>query len=50
MSDIEVLPVEGLPEVGPGDDLADLLAPALSKIEVRDGDVVAVTQKVVSKA
>lgn len=50
MSDIEVLAVEGLPEVGPGDDLADLLAPALSKIEVRDGDVVAVTQKVVSKA
>jgi coenzyme F420-0:L-glutamate ligase/coenzyme F420-1:gamma-L-glutamate ligase len=50
VSGIEVLPVEGLPEVRPGDDLADLLAPALSAIAVRDGDVVAVTQKVVSKA
>jgi coenzyme F420-0:L-glutamate ligase/coenzyme F420-1:gamma-L-glutamate ligase len=47
---IEVLPVEGLPEVRPGDDLADLLATALSGIGVRDGDVVAVTQKVISKA
>ncbi|MEX2203213.1 MAG: coenzyme F420-0:L-glutamate ligase [Actinomycetota bacterium] len=50
MSGIEVLPVEGLPEVRPGDDLAALLAPALSSIGVRDGDVIAVTQKVVSKA
>jgi coenzyme F420-0:L-glutamate ligase/coenzyme F420-1:gamma-L-glutamate ligase len=50
VSGIEALPVEGLPEVRPGDDLAALLAPALSAIEVRDGDVVAVTQKVVSKA
>ncbi|MGZ8585818.1 MAG: coenzyme F420-0:L-glutamate ligase [Actinomycetota bacterium] len=50
MSGIEVLPVEGLPEVREGDDLAELLAPALSGIGVRDGDVVAVTQKVVSKA
>jgi coenzyme F420-0:L-glutamate ligase/coenzyme F420-1:gamma-L-glutamate ligase len=50
VSGIEVLPVEGLPEVRPGDDLADLLSPALSAIGVRDGDVVAVTQKVVSKA
>jgi coenzyme F420-0:L-glutamate ligase/coenzyme F420-1:gamma-L-glutamate ligase len=50
VSGIEVLPVEGLPEVREGDDLADLLAPGLSGIGVRDGDVVAVTQKVVSKA
>lgn len=50
MSGIEVLPVEGLPEVRPGDDLADLLAPPLSAIGIRDGDVVTVTQKVVSKA
>jgi coenzyme F420-0:L-glutamate ligase / coenzyme F420-1:gamma-L-glutamate ligase len=50
VSGIEVLPVEGLPEVRPGDDLADLLSPALSAIGIRDGDVVAVTQKVVSKA
>src|SRR5215211_4011168 len=47
---IEVLPVEGLPEVRPGDDLASLLAAPLRSIGVRDGDVVAVTQKIVSKA
>ncbi|HEV2888801.1 MAG TPA: coenzyme F420-0:L-glutamate ligase [Frankiaceae bacterium] len=38
--------VEGLPEVRPGDDLAALLDGA----DLRDGDVVVVTSKVVSKA
>lgn len=47
---VEVLPVEGLPEVRPGDDLAALLAPSLSALGVRAGDVLVVTQKVVSKA
>jgi len=47
---IEVIPVEGLPEIAPGDDLASLIAPALSGLGVRSGDVVAVTQKIVSKA
>src|ERR687898_141604 len=45
---IEVLPVEGIAEVRPGDDLAGLLAKAAG--DMRDGDVVVVTQKVVSKA
>jgi coenzyme F420-0:L-glutamate ligase/coenzyme F420-1:gamma-L-glutamate ligase len=44
---IEILPVEGLPEIGEGDDLAALIAAAA---ELRDGDVVCVAQKVVSKA
>jgi coenzyme F420-0:L-glutamate ligase / coenzyme F420-1:gamma-L-glutamate ligase len=44
---LTVLPVAGLPEVQPGDVLADLLAAAF---ELMDGDVVVVTQKVVSKA
>ena len=44
---IELLPVEGLPEVRPGDVVADLIA---ARAELRDGDVVVVTQKVVSKA
>jgi coenzyme F420-0:L-glutamate ligase / coenzyme F420-1:gamma-L-glutamate ligase len=44
---IEILPVEGLPEIGEGDDLAALIAAA---VEFRDGDVVCVAQKVVSKA
>jgi len=44
---IEVLAVAGLPEVRPGDDLAALIVGA---VDLVDGDVVVVTQKVVSKA
>jgi coenzyme F420-0:L-glutamate ligase/coenzyme F420-1:gamma-L-glutamate ligase len=44
---LEILAVEGVPEVRPGDRLAPLLAGCA---ELRDGDVVVVTQKVVSKA
>jgi coenzyme F420-0:L-glutamate ligase/coenzyme F420-1:gamma-L-glutamate ligase len=44
---LEILPVEGLPEVRPGDRLAPLLAACA---ELVDGDVLVVTQKVVSKA
>ena len=47
---IEVLPIEGLPEVRPGDDLAALLSGPLASIGVREDDVIAVTQKIVSKA
>ncbi len=52
---LAVLPVAGLGEVLPGDDLADLLARALATSHpagtgLADGDVVVVTQKVVSKA
>ena len=48
MSTISLIPIEGLPEVRPGDVLAELIAAA--NTELRDGDVVVVTQKVVSKA
>ncbi len=44
---IQLLPVRGLPEIRPGDDLAAMIA-ALAALE--DGDVVVVAQKVVSKA
>jgi coenzyme F420-0:L-glutamate ligase/coenzyme F420-1:gamma-L-glutamate ligase len=44
---ISVLPVRGIGEVRPGDDLAELIAAA---IDLVDGDVVVVTSKVVSKA
>ena len=44
---IQVIPVEGLPEIRVGDDLAGLIAEAADLV---DGDVVVVTQKVVSKA
>lgn len=47
---VEVFAIEGLPEVRPGDDLVDMLAPALTAAGARDGDVVVVTSKIVSKA
>ncbi|HEX3947767.1 MAG TPA: coenzyme F420-0:L-glutamate ligase [Acidimicrobiales bacterium] len=52
---LTVLPVTGIGEVAPGDDLAAVLAAALGPDEagrpsLLDGDVLVVTQKVVSKA
>jgi coenzyme F420-0:L-glutamate ligase/coenzyme F420-1:gamma-L-glutamate ligase len=47
MSTLSVVAPDGVPEVGPGDDLAALLLPL---VELRDGDIVVVTSKVVSKA
>jgi coenzyme F420-0:L-glutamate ligase/coenzyme F420-1:gamma-L-glutamate ligase len=49
---VEVLPVPGLPEIEQGDDLAAILGDALERAGLRpeDGDVLVVTQKVVSKA
>ncbi len=44
---VEILPVAGLPEFRPGDDLAAAVAAATPWL--RDGDVVVVTSKVVSK-
>ena len=44
---LEIIPVHGLPEVTRGADLAGMIADA---IELRDHDVVVVTQKIVSKA
>ncbi|HSK27785.1 MAG TPA: coenzyme F420-0:L-glutamate ligase [Jiangellales bacterium] len=51
MTALSVRPVEGLPEVRRGDDLGALLASALAGPDaLRDGDVVVVSSKVVSKA
>ena len=47
---IQIWPVEGLPEVVRDDDLAAMLGEPLRAMGARDGDVVAVTQKIVSKA
>ena len=47
MRRLEVLAVEGLPEVHPGDDLATLIH---SRTTLETGDVLVVAQKVVSKA
>ncbi len=45
--EVRVIPVTGLPEVSAGDNLAAMIAEAA---DLADGDVLVVTQKVVSKA
>jgi coenzyme F420-0:L-glutamate ligase / coenzyme F420-1:gamma-L-glutamate ligase len=49
---ISLVPLEGIPEIRPGDDLATMIAAALAAggIGLTDDDVLVVTQKVVSKA
>jgi len=44
---ISIVPVQGIPEVSQGDDLAELI---LGCASLEDGDVVVITQKVISKA
>lgn len=50
---LSFLPVSGLPEVQPGDDLAQLLESAIATrpaLSLQHGDVLVVAQKIVSKA
>ena len=50
---LSFLPIAGIPEVRPGDDLAAVLKQALSQTpnpQLQDGDVLVVAQKIVSKA
>lgn len=49
---LEIVPVTGMPEVGEGDRLGELIASALdaNRTALADTDVVCVSQKVVSKA
>ena len=49
MRGLEILAVEGLPEVRPGDDLPELITRAVGE-SLRPGDVLVVTHKIVSKA
>jgi coenzyme F420-0:L-glutamate ligase/coenzyme F420-1:gamma-L-glutamate ligase len=44
---LSIFPVEGMPEIHPGDRLGDLIT---ARADLESGDVVVVTQKVVSKA
>jgi coenzyme F420-0:L-glutamate ligase / coenzyme F420-1:gamma-L-glutamate ligase len=48
VSELTILPIHGIGDIRPGDDLAELIANAAPWL--RDGDVVVVTSKVVSKA
>ena len=52
MPTLTIVPVDGMPEVRPGDDLAALLIAGIAAagITLAPGDVLAVAQKVVSKA
>jgi coenzyme F420-0:L-glutamate ligase/coenzyme F420-1:gamma-L-glutamate ligase len=45
--ELRVLPVEGMPEVAEGDKIGELIA---ERVELEDGDVVVISQKIVSKA
>jgi coenzyme F420-0:L-glutamate ligase/coenzyme F420-1:gamma-L-glutamate ligase len=51
---VEALPIDGIGEVVPGDDLPSMIASALTAardvLPLRDDDVLVVTQKIVSKA
>jgi coenzyme F420-0:L-glutamate ligase/coenzyme F420-1:gamma-L-glutamate ligase len=47
---IEIHPLEGIGEISPGADLGAVLGDALAPLSPRAGDVLAVTQKIVSKA
>jgi coenzyme F420-0:L-glutamate ligase / coenzyme F420-1:gamma-L-glutamate ligase len=47
MSELRAIPIEGLPEVSEGAKLGELIA---ARAELQDGDVVVISQKVVSKA
>jgi coenzyme F420-0:L-glutamate ligase/coenzyme F420-1:gamma-L-glutamate ligase len=45
---VTVTPIAGIPEISPGDDLAAIIAAAAGGL--RDGDIVVITSKIVSKA
>ena len=50
--EIRVVGVSGLPEITPGSDLVGLILEGVSRLDVRlrDGDILVITQKVVSKS
>jgi coenzyme F420-0:L-glutamate ligase/coenzyme F420-1:gamma-L-glutamate ligase len=51
LGELRVIPLAGIPEVAPGDDLVSLLGDAVERTGgLVDGDVLVVSQKVVSKA
>ncbi len=49
---LTLTPLQGIPLVQPGDDIASLIEQAslLSKITLQDGDILVVTQKIISKS
>jgi coenzyme F420-0:L-glutamate ligase/coenzyme F420-1:gamma-L-glutamate ligase len=51
-SEIRIIPIRGIPEIRPGDDLGLMMTRAAGKMRLKlsDGDVITVAQKIVSKA
>ena len=47
MSKLEIIPIEGLPEIFPGDDLIEIIG---QDGQVASGDILVITQKIISKA
>lgn len=52
MNTIAIIPVPGVPQIRPGDDLPALLLAAIdaAKVGLKDGDILVLCQKIVSKA
>ena len=49
---VQIIPVDGLPEIRPGDDLAAMIGDAITTSigRLEPGDIIAITHKIVSKA
>ncbi len=52
MSEVRIIGLDGIPEVHPGDDIAALIleAAAMQDLTLESGDIVVITQKIISKA
>ena len=52
MSTIAIIPIPGVPQIQPGDDLPTILLTAIdaAKVGLKDGDILVMCQKIVSKA
>ena len=47
MTKLEIIPLEGIPEIRPGDDLVEIVGQIDT---IQSGDILVVTQKIISKA
>lgn len=47
---IKIYPLTGIGEIRPGNDLIEILGKAIAQFDAGDGDVLVITQKIVSKA
>ncbi len=47
MTKLEIIPLEGIPEISPGDDLVEIIGQLDT---IQSGDILVVTQKIISKA